>query len=94
MSRLNDDFVDVVDGHLSVDDNTFYLDIKLLAWVPLVPALILGIILGTPNDTVTLVAVISLVCCIPWVVFLFRRQKKKKQEWIKPTRWSDDLGSY
>jgi hypothetical protein len=63
-------------------------------WLPLWPFLGAALI-WFENEIVRQTSlVIGVLLCVPWTIFLFRRRRLKKKDWVEPTRFSDENGGY
>lgn len=95
MASLWQEFVDTVDGQISVDDGLFWMtDLRaLMAW-PLIPFLAVALFADPPPTVANIAMVAMLVFAIWWIVCLLRRRADKKRNWVEPTRFSDQNNGY
>ena len=95
MASLWREFVDTIDGKISVDDGLFWgTDLRaLMAW-PLIPFLVVMFIADPPSTAANVVASAMLIFEVWWTIFLVRRRAAKKRNWVEPTRFSEENNGY
>ncbi|HVI97632.1 MAG TPA: hypothetical protein VM657_01045 [Sphingomonas sp.] len=88
------EIVGAIDDQISVRDDLFLWDIRLLIWLPAVPFAIALCFVELPSTLGYVIGFLMFASTVPWTIFLFRRRAAKKREWVEPKRFSDENNGY
>ncbi len=98
MRAINSFISQWVDGNISVQKDTFgfllgwdYLGLIAPFFIPAMISLLAG---ESAAQLTSWLFAGAVMACIPWTAYILKRRKLKVENWVKPTRYSDETNGY
>lgn len=94
MASLRDELLETLDGRLSGDPSRYWVDVKPLWTLPILPLLLALAFVPLPSTAGYVIAAAGLLIELAWILFLNKRWRRKAAAWRPAERFSDDPSGY